>query len=397
MKKFVRLIAFVVLTTVHLMLFAISVNAREIRVNENQSGHFERYHASKHTYSFNVSSAGKIDIEAFITYDNGCWFTSITLSDSQGNIFYSFDLDTGDIHTGAIRVPAGSYTLDFNSGGEITNEWWGDFQFIINFMPESASEFEQEPNDTADTANVIQLNSTVRGNLSDIGTLRFNRDDIDWFKFTLNNSGRVDINFKHATADFGMWNVELFDDFMILQTSKRVFFNETDVNLDTQRLEKGDYYIKISGGGEHEDSSNVDYIITVNYVEELTQSQPTTPQTPQQAIIKFQINNTTYTINGNSRQSEAAPFIANGRTMVPLRIIAEAFGVEVDWIAQTRTATVSGNGANISLPLDVPLPNNMGTPVSVGGRTFVPLAHVAEVLGATTRWDGEEQTVYIYQ
>jgi hypothetical protein len=324
----------------------------------------------------------------------------MVLSDSQGKYLWSWE-DPNTISTGTIRLPAGRYKFTV-SGGHGRGVDWLEYQLIINFTPENESEFEREFNDTADNANVIQINSTIRGNLSDIGNLGREQQDVDWYKFTLNSNGIIDINFKHATTDYGIWVVELFDDFMILQTSKRVFYDETNVDLDTQRLAMGDYYIKISGGDEY---SSVDYAITVNFTEEPTQPQPTpptpqpTPQQPtsQQVIIKFQISNTTYTINGNFRQSEAAPFIADGRTMIPLRIVAEAFGVDVGWVAQTRTATISGNGVNLSLPLDVSLPNNMGTPVSVGGRTFVPLAHVAEILGATTRWDGEEQTVYIYQ
>jgi len=119
----------------------------------------------------------------------------------------------------------------------------------------------------------------------------------------------------------------------------------------------------------------------------------TSPQT----VIRFQIGNTTYTVNGNAYQSDVAPFLADGRTMIPLRIVGEAFGVEVGWIAETQTATISGNGVNLSLTLNIPLPNNMGTPVIANGRTCVPLAYIAEALGATTRWDGENQAVYIYQ
>ena len=119
------------------------------------------------------------------------------------------------------------------------------------------------------------------------------------------------------------------------------------------------------------------------------------PNPIMQSIITLTIGQTTYAINGVTHHADAAPFISDGRTMVPLRVVAEALGAEVDWIGETRTATIVGNGVSLALPLDAPLPNNMGTPVSVGGRTFVPLAYVAEMLGATVGWDGATQTVTI--
>jgi len=115
----------------------------------------------------------------------------------------------------------------------------------------------------------------------------------------------------------------------------------------------------------------------------------------QQSVIMLVLGQTAYTVNSITYYANAAPFISDGRTMVPLRVVAEALGAEVDWIGETRTATIVGNGVSLALPLDVPLPNNMGTPTSVGGRTFVPLAYVAEMLGATVGWDGATQTVTI--
>ena len=37
----------------------------------------------------------------------------------------------------------------------------------------------------------------------------------------------------------------------------------------------------------------------------------------------------------------------------------------------------------------------MGNPAIVNGRTFVPIAYVAQMLGANTRWDEANRAVYI--
>jgi len=118
---------------------------------------------------------------------------------------------------------------------------------------------------------------------------------------------------------------------------------------------------------------------------------------PSQTELRFIIGQTQYTHSGTPRIADAAPFIdpVHNRTMVPLRLIAEAFGAVVSWESATRTASIVGDGINLSLNLDTPLPGGMGIPIVVNGNTFVPLAYVAQQFGATTRWDSDARAVYI--
>jgi len=118
-----------------------------------------------------------------------------------------------------------------------------------------------------------------------------------------------------------------------------------------------------------------------------------------QVELRFVIGQTQYTRNGTPRIADAAPFIdpVYNRTMVPLRLIAEAFGAVVRWESATRTASIVGDGINLSLNLDTPLPGGMGIPIVVNGNTFVPLAYVAQQFGATTRWDSDARAVYVVQ
>jgi hypothetical protein len=108
---------------------------------------------------------------------------------------------------------------------------------------------------------------------------------------------------------------------------------------------------------------------------------------PQTTTILLTIESRTATVNGATQTLDAAPFIASSRTMVPFRFIGEAIGATVDW-----TPAAGGNqgiahfiqgATRIDLPIGVALPNDMGTPVIVDGRTFVPARFVAESFGAT--------------
>ena len=124
-------------------------------------------------------------------------------------------------------------------------------------------------------------------------------------------------------------------------------------------------------------------------------------RTPQpiltQTQLRFVIGQAEYTHNGIIRTADAAPFIdpVYNRTMVPLRVVAEALGAEANWNPNTQTAHITGYGVNLSLNLNTPLPYGMGIPVMINDRIFVPLAYVAQQFSATARWDGGAQAVYI--
>ena len=122
---------------------------------------------------------------------------------------------------------------------------------------------------------------------------------------------------------------------------------------------------------------------------------PDVPSSPT-PTLRFTIGSNTFSHNGTSQQAEAAPFISQGRTMIPLRIIAEALGAVVGWDNSSRTVTITGRGEIINLIVDAPLPDDMGTSTIINGLTFVPVRYVSETLGATVRWDEVNNAVYIY-
>jgi len=111
------------------------------------------------------------------------------------------------------------------------------------------------------------------------------------------------------------------------------------------------------------------------------------------SLLRFAIGSIRYMENRVERTLPAAPFIKDDRTMVPLRAISEALGAEIYFYR--GEITIQLDGMILHMTVGEPLPNNMGTPVIVAGRTFVPVAYIVEKMGGEARWDPDARAVYI--
>ena len=98
----------------------------------------------------------------------------------------------------------------------------------------------------------------------------------------------------------------------------------------------------------------------------------------------------------------------NGRTLVPVRLIAESLGASVTWVPDTRQVSLQKGESTIVLTLgsaialvngqEILLPD--GVPAGVvkwEGKesTMVPLRFVSEQLGAQVAWDGATFTAVL--
>jgi hypothetical protein len=62
--------------------------------------------------------------------------------------------------------------------------------------------------------------------------------------------------------------------------------------------------------------------------------------TQDDTVVVFTIGSTTYTVNGESKTADVAPEIVDGRTMLPARYVAEAFGASVGWDQASQTVLI---------------------------------------------------------
>lgn len=99
---------------------------------------------------------------------------------------------------------------------------------------------------------------------------------------------------------------------------------------------------------------------------------------------------------------DQAPIISQGRTLVPIRPIAESLGFEVQWNEETRTVTINKGKDNIRLVVTQKIAKKNGQTINldvpaqiVNKRTVVPVRFIAEALNYEVGWDGNTQTVLI--
>lgn len=107
-------------------------------------------------------------------------------------------------------------------------------------------------------------------------------------------------------------------------------------------------------------------------------------------------------VDGRYVATDVDPYVSNGRTYLPLRAAAESMGAAVTWDNNTRSATVSKDGTVIrcSVGSTVFTVNgvsryNDAAPQIVGGRTMLPIRPIAEALGGSLAWDGTTASVTI--
>lgn len=85
---------------------------------------------------------------------------------------------------------------------------------------------------------------------------------------------------------------------------------------------------------------------------------------------------------------DTKPYIKGGRTMLPLRYVAEALGYKVAWLSETRTAVIMDIGLRVEIPVDSNFIIVNGVkytsdvkPEMRKNRIMLPIANIARALG----------------
>ena len=129
---------------------------------------------------------------------------------------------------------------------------------------------------------------------------------------------------------------------------------------------------------------------------------------PARIVMRFYIDNTDYYINDVLVGMDVAPVIRDGRTLVPIRYVADPLGADISWDGAAGKATASLRGKVVELwvgkniaqvngvaKLIDPLNPNVTAITLPPGRIVLPLRFVAENLGCEVNWNATTQEVMI--
>ncbi len=119
----------------------------------------------------------------------------------------------------------------------------------------------------------------------------------------------------------------------------------------------------------------------------------------------FTIGLSSYLLNGTYQVMDAAPYIKNSRTYLPIRYVGYAMGLtdaQIQWYEATRTVILTKGNTTVVLIIGSNtmfvngVPRTMDVPPEItNSRTCLPIAWVASAFGTTATWDPGARTVTI--
>ena len=127
-------------------------------------------------------------------------------------------------------------------------------------------------------------------------------------------------------------------------------------------------------------------------------------------LMKITIGSTKYQLNGEEMEMDAAPFIdEHDRTMLPVRVIANALGIsddDIKWDNKAKTASFTrpdGKVVSCTVGINVIIIGDESiaidtAPVIVNDRIFLPMRALFNAFNVSDDqiiWDGEAKTVTV--
>lgn len=98
--------------------------------------------------------------------------------------------------------------------------------------------------------------------------------------------------------------------------------------------------------------------------------------------------------------STGRPMITNSTTLVPMRVVSEYLNYEVEWDAQNKIVTITGDDTTIKLTVGNKIAYVNGqaqtllvAPTIHNNRTYVPFRFVGETFGYEVKWDATTYSV----
>ncbi|WP_228469653.1 leucine-rich repeat domain-containing protein [Paenibacillus sp. JNUCC31] len=127
-------------------------------------------------------------------------------------------------------------------------------------------------------------------------------------------------------------------------------------------------------------------------------------RTPQGRFQRLIEGSTTAYIGDHAYALEAAPFIDEGRTYVPLRFVSEQLNASVNWNPDTQEVQIAQNETSVrwtvgdkQVVVNDRLAMNDAPLLMKDGKTFVPVRFISEQFNTTVGYIGSSKTILIFE
>lgn len=117
-------------------------------------------------------------------------------------------------------------------------------------------------------------------------------------------------------------------------------------------------------------------------------------------IIEMTIGKKDYSINSEKKKMDTVPFVQDSRTLVPVRFVAEAIGAQVEWDSENQVVKIANNDSVITLKVGENTYSLNGKTSEIDtksiikdSRTFIPIRFVAEALGLNVEYNDTDKIV----
>jgi sugar lactone lactonase YvrE len=130
---------------------------------------------------------------------------------------------------------------------------------------------------------------------------------------------------------------------------------------------------------------------------------PIPPAPVGQKIIQFKLERYYYLVAGSPSGIYGRPaYISHGRALVPVRYLADALGDQTTWDAAANKVTISRGSDSVVLFIGSSVITTNGTASQMdvaasiqGGRTYVPARYIAEAFGCMVAWNAADRTIIV--
>ena len=192
-----------------------------------------------------------------------------------------------------------------------------------------------------------------------------------------------DYRYDFGYYNYSRYNFNTSDEFTMPASDVTVYVEFTDWSY------YGYYYDDYYYYRYHRDKKD-----KVKEEKEEEEKKPVEEKTPQvyEASATINVGSNVFTkVNKNvttTHQMDVAAYVKNGRVMLPLRYVAEALGLQVSWVPETKTVVIWDLTQRVEIPIKsnkmivngVTYTSDVKPEIN-NSRTMLPIANVARALG----------------